>query len=292
MKQTNRQAIPVHRMDTQIPFGIEFSYLDMTDEYDEIMLKSNKNVVHRDDYYMFLFMEAATAIFSIDFEEVHVQGESVFYVRPGQVHFVSSFRGTKGWALAIDSMLVEKEYKNMFGEQFITQRPVTTGASVSARMNQTAGLLHAAMQAGPTAFSNGIILNLANAFIGIIAEQYAIRQENLRHNKSRSALIAYQFRELLSENFRTIKSPTQYARKLNYSLSHLNESVRKATGSPVSYWIHQQIVLEAKRLLYYTDMDVKEIAFSLGYEDHTYFSRLFAKVAGMPPNTFRHKFHE
>ncbi|MDR1182992.1 MAG: helix-turn-helix domain-containing protein [Bacteroidales bacterium] len=292
MKQTKQQAIPVHRMDTQTPLGIEFGYLDMTDEYNEIMVKSNKNVIHRDDYYMFLFMEAATAIFSIDFEEVHVQGESVFYVRPGQVHFVPSFQGTKGWALAIDSMLVEKEYKNMFEEQFITQRPITIGVSLSARMNQTANLLHTVMQAEPTAFSNRIILNLANVFIGIIAEQYAVRQENLQHNKSRSALITHQFKELLSENFRTIKSPIQYARKLNYSLSHLNESVKKTTGSPVSYWIHQQIVLEAKRLLYYTGMDVKEIAFSLGYEDHTYFSRLFAKVAGMPPNTFRHKFHE
>jgi AraC-like DNA-binding protein len=52
------------------------------------------------------------------------------------------------------------------------------------------------------------------------------------------------------------------------------------------------VVLEAKRLLYYTDMDVKEIAFSLGYEDHTYFSRLFSKVAGIPPGAFRRKFRE
>lgn len=292
MKPMKPRVIPVYRMKAQTTLGIDFSYLDMTDEYDEIILKSNKNIVHRDDYYMFLFMETATAIFSIDFDEVYLHGESVFYVRPGQVHFVSSFREAKGWTLAVDSMLVEKEYKSIFEAQFITQKPISLGASLSARMTQTANLLHTAMQSEPTAFSKGIILNLANVFIGLIAEQYAVRQENIQHNKSRSVLIAHQFKGLLSENFRTTKSPIQYARRLNYSLSHLNESVKKVTGFPVSYWIHQQIVLEAKRLLYYTDMDVKEIAFSLGYEDHTYFSRLFSKIVGVSPGIFRCKFHE
>ncbi|MDR1200079.1 MAG: AraC family transcriptional regulator [Tannerellaceae bacterium] len=284
--------IPVHRMDAQTPLGIKFSYIEMTDEYDEIMLKSNKHIIHRDDYYLFLFLETATAAFTVDFEEIRLQGKSVFYIRPGQVHFASSFREAKGWTLAIDSMLVENDYKNTFEGQFLTQKTIALDVSALTRIGETARLLYTTMQAEPTAFSNRIILNLANVFIGIIAEHYANRQENFRHTKSRSALIACQFKELLSENFRTIKSPIQYAQKLNYSLSHLNESVKKDTGFPVSYWIHQQIVLEAKRLLYYTNMDVKEIAFSLGYEDHTYFTRLFSQIAGMPPNAFRRKFRE
>ncbi len=292
MKELKQQIIPVHRMDIQSSLGIEFNYMEMTDEYIEIMMKSNKSVVHRDDYYMFLFLETASAIFTVDFEKMQLQGESVFYVRPGQVHFASSVRETKGWFLTIEVMLVDKNYKNMFEGQFSTQRSISLDAPIMARISETARLLHSTIQAKPTAFSNSIILSLANVFIGIIAEQYTRQQENLQHNKSRSALIAHQFKRLLSDNFKTIKSPSQYAQMLNYSLSHLNESVKHITGFPVSYWIHQQVVLEAKRLLYYTDMDVKEIAFSLGYEDHTYFSRLFSKVEGVSSGTFRRKFHE
>jgi AraC-like DNA-binding protein len=288
-------VIPLHRMDAQTPYGIEFSYLEMTDECDEFLSKSDKHVIHRDDYYLFLFLEVATAVFVIDFEEIQLHERAVFYVRPGQVHFASSFHKAKGWALAIDSILVDDGFKNTFNGQFLTQETITLDVSTSARIGETARLLHAAIQAEqaePTAFGNKIILNLANVFIGIIAGHYANRQENFRRNKSRSMLITDQFKELLSENYKTIKSPIQYAQKLNYSLSHLNESVKKDTGFPVSYWIHQQIILEAKRLLYYTDMDVKEIAFSLGYEDYAYFSRLFAKTAGVPPNIFRRRFRE
>lgn len=292
MKQTKQQIIPIHRMNTQFPLGMEFSYMEVKNEPDEITLELHKNIVHRDDYYLFMFVDAVEAVFTIDFEEMQVSGNTVLYVCPGQVHVASSIKEAKGWSLAIDAMLVEKDYKNIFEGQFLTQKPITLDMSVSARMNEVAHLLHSTIQAKPTAFSDRIILNLTNAFIGIIAEQYADRQDDLQHQKSRSALIAYQFKKLLSDNFRTLKSPTQYAQMLNYSLSHLNESVKNTTGFPVSYWIHQQIILEAKRLLYYTNMDVKEIAFSLGYDDHTYFSRLFSKFVGVSPSTFRRRFHE
>ena len=255
-------------------------------------VKSYENMVHRDDYYLFLFVISAKGSLTIDFEEVEAEGSSVLYIRPGQVHFVSSVQKAKGWVLSIEPMLVEKACKNTLEEQFLIQHPITLDASVSARIGETARLLHATMQEKPTVFSNGIILNLANVFIGMITEQYADRQGNLSRLKSRPALITHQFKRLLSENFKTMKSPIQYAQSLNYSLSHLNESVKNITGSPVSYWIHQQVVLEAKRLLYHTDMNVKEIAFSLGYEDHTYFSRLFSKVAEVSPTAFRRKFHE
>lgn len=292
MKQTKRHTIPVHQMNTESPLGLEFRYMEVTDEHMEIMMKSRKNEIHRDDYYMFMFLEKAEITFAVDFEDVELCAGSVFYIRPGQVHFASSVQEAKGWSLAIDAMLVEDACKKLFEGQLPTQKPLLLDADTVSRICQTAQLLHNAVQKKSSEFTNSIILNLANVFIGIIAEQYAQQQQGLQHNKSRSAQIVHSFKSLLSENFKTIKSPSEYARMLNYSLSHLNESVKNTTGFPVSYWIHQQVVLEAKRLLYYTNLDVKEIAFQLGYEDHTYFTRLFTKTVGLSPSAFRQKFHE
>jgi YesN/AraC family two-component response regulator len=74
---------------------------------------------------------------------------------------------------------------------------------------------------------------------------------------------------------------------LHLSISYLNEIDKETTGFTVSYWIQQEVVLEAKRLLYYSQCSVKEIAHALGYADHTYFSRLFKKVEGRTPGEFR-----
>ncbi|MBO9659063.1 MAG: helix-turn-helix domain-containing protein, partial [Chitinophagaceae bacterium] len=51
------------------------------------------------------------------------------------------------------------------------------------------------------------------------------------------------------------------------------------------------ILLEAKRLLTYSSMTVKEIAYDLGYEDPAYFNRLFANKTGDTPVAFRKKFN-
>lgn len=287
-----QQRIPLHKMSSMSSLGIEFRYMEMTDEYVEGMKKSHKSMAHRDDYYMFLFLETASVTFSVDFEEIYLPGQSVFYVRPGQVHFVPAIQEVKGWSLAVDAMLVEENYKNVFDSEFSTQRPVHLEGSVLERIREICSLLNSVTQTKPKVFTNSIILNLANVFIGTIAEQYSEQQTQLQQSKSRSVQRVNQFKKLLSCSFKEIKSPAEYARLLNYSLSHLNESVKNITGYPVSYWIHQQVILEAKRLLYYTDLDVKEIAFGLGYDDHAYFSRLFSKVTGISPSAFRGKFHE
>lgn len=291
MSTKKQPTIPMHRMDANTPFGMQFGYYETDSKYAE-NTKSEKYIAHRDDYYLFLFIDTEETILTIDFEDIRVQGEQVFYVRPGQVHFTPVMRKAKGYFLAIAPVLIENHFRNQFEKQLTTQKPIMSDSSFSDKLAQTAHLLHTIIQEKPTTFGEQITLNVANAFIGIIAEQYSKQQEELHYSKTRSLFIAHQFQALLLDNVRTLKSPIQYAKALNYSLSHLNESVKITTGFPISYWIHQQVVLEAKRLLYYTNMDVKEIAFSLGYEDPTYFSRLFSKVTGISPGAFRQKFHK
>lgn len=56
-------------------------------------------------------------------------------------------------------------------------------------------------------------------------------------------------------------------------MSYLNECVKNITGFSVSYHIQQRIILEAKRMLFYTNKSIKEIAIELGYDDYPYFSK-------------------
>ena len=96
----------MHRMDVNTPFGMQFGYYETDSKYAE-NTKSEKYIAHRDDYYLFLFIDTEETILTIDFEDIRVQGEQVFYVRPGQVHFTPVMRKTKGYFLAIDPVLIE-----------------------------------------------------------------------------------------------------------------------------------------------------------------------------------------
>jgi AraC-like DNA-binding protein len=72
-------------------------------------------------------------------------------------------------------------------------------------------------------------------------------------------------------------------------MSYLNECVKAVTGKSVTSQIQQRVTMEAKRLLYHSNRSVKEIAGDLGFDDHSYFTRLFTKVVGMTPLAFRAK---
>jgi AraC-like DNA-binding protein len=77
------------------------------------------------------------------------------------------------------------------------------------------------------------------------------------------------------------------ASRFNYSNSHFFSLFKKKTGySPIQYFNHLKIQ-RACQYLSFTGMSVKEISFSLGYEDPLYFSRLFKKTMNLSPLHYR-----
>ena len=51
-----------------------------------------------------------------------------------------------------------------------------------------------------------------------------------------------------------------------------------------------RLILESKRLLAHSDLNVSEIAYQLGFEDPSYFTRLFRQVEGLSPREFREEY--
>lgn len=96
-----------------------------------------------------------------------------------------------------------------------------------------------------------------------------------------------QFNLLVDMNFREKKRVADYAEMLHKSPKTLsNLFASNYQQSPLQV-IHDRIILEAKRSLMYTDSSLKEIAFELGFEEVTHFSRLFKKITGTTPLAFR-----
>ena len=92
---------------------------------------------------------------------------------------------------------------------------------------------------------------------------------------------------LVENNFHTQHGVKFYAARLYRSpktLSNLFAIYNRK--SPIAV-IHDRIILEAKRLLLYTDKTIKEIAFELGYEDAAYFSNFFKKQTSRSPSDFK-----
>jgi AraC family transcriptional activator of pobA len=286
-KPNDKEAvIPVHKLQERTSAGMEIRYINSESKVDYSSLG-----IHRDDHYIFLVQETGYTRFNVDFKDFEMRGHAVYYIRPSQVHYIVASENARGWFLGIETSLVADEYRSVFEEFVLSQQPLLPEEGKSLQLKRCGTLLCDVFNGSEQLpLQSSIRHSLTSAFIGMIAEIYQENETTARQPYSRPQNITRQFRKALSSNYKTLKNPSDYASILCMSLSYLNESVKSATGFPVGYWIHNEIMLEARRLLYYTDLSVKEIAFLLGYEDHAYFSRLFHKIAGNSAIKFRKQY--
>lgn len=78
-----------------------------------------------------------------------------------------------------------------------------------------------------------------------------------------------------------------YASQIGISAAHLNASCREVTGQSALSIIHARSMREARRLLVYTSMTVRDVSDALGFSDPAYFTRFFKRNAGLSPRDFR-----
>ncbi|MBT1687080.1 helix-turn-helix domain-containing protein [Dawidia soli] len=245
---------------------------------------------HRDENYILMFQESGKSRVMIDFHEVEVHGCAALCILPGQVHHGIYTRNAVFWFIAVDSDWIHPSFRSVLMESAVRNRSIAVDpAQVSFFKDSFRLLLQLDgrwQQDPPVELTLRSMLDVClNLFSLAIQRDLDVQA---RH-QTRPALITEQFRKLVLANFRVMKSPAQYAAALHISPAYLNEVVKATTGNPVSYWIHHEVILEAKRTLFYTSQSVKEIAFRLGYDDPGYFNRLFRKTTGQTPLQFREK---
>jgi AraC family transcriptional regulator, transcriptional activator of pobA len=85
----------------------------------------------------------------------------------------------------------------------------------------------------------------------------------------------------LDKEFKTKKQVSEYANELSVSPSYLTVVVKKVSGYSASYHIHQRMVQKAKRLALYSDASMKMVAYTLGFDDLSHFSKFFKNAAGV-----------
>jgi len=241
----------------------------------------------RHDRHSFFLLEKGSVTMEIDFERRLIQSPGVIYMHPDQVHRIIGFDNVIVTACAITNESLSPEYQQLL-EDINPAAPVTLPADLFGLLSEASALCIKIAEREKDHLYYTLLKDQGNILVGLIISIY-IAQDRTADKLTRSEFVTKAFRKSLAQNFTEIKRPADYAEKLHLSTAYLNECVRSVTGHPVSHHIQQRVILEAKRLLYHSDQSLKEIAAVLGYDDYSYFSRLFTKVVGVAPLAFRHK---
>ncbi len=99
--------------------------------------------------------------------------------------------------------------------------------------------------------------------------------------------IIREYNYLVEQHFREKHTVKEYADLLFKSPKTLSNIFKKMGDTTPLQFIHHRIMIEAKRLLTYSDQSISEITYELGFSDIHVFSRFFKKNAGCSPQIFR-----
>jgi len=125
-------------------------------------------------------------------------------------------------------------------------------------------------------------------FLILCTRIYKQQEDSLDHSPSNIDIIR-EYNFLVEQNFREMHSVSEYAELLNKSPKTLSNLFKKSGSSSPLQHIQNRIMLEARRMLTYTESPISDIGYELGFADVQAFSRFFKKQEGISPQNFRER---
>ena len=244
---------------------------------------------HRHNSYVLVFFTNGSGTHEIDFDVFTIQPGSMFFLQPGQMHHWNLSDDVEGFVIFYS----QEMYNLYFGQKTIADYPFYSSVDNKPEMVFDASELKAILPYFESLIietqSNQLLkqdktMNLLDIIHIEIARKYS--ETHLHEAHSYNVKIK-NFEVLLEQNFKTEKAPFFYASRLNITLKHLNRICNEMLQKTTTEVITARIILEAKRMLMDKKFTVNEIATELGFDDYSYFTRLFKKHTGITPTDFR-----
>lgn len=285
MAKRNITRIPQFRLATPGSKGIKLSKLEPGTE---VSGDHSTAFPHRDDHYMLVLIDQGKLSGSIDFEEIEPDGPFVLLVLPGQVHLLTPQTPLSGWIIEFDSALVDQQLRNDLDSRYKDILPMQQAPSNPA-FEQAKQLLSVMMELDqqPLATRHAATAAILTGVLHIINGLALPTEKTEPFKKNRPQQIKQQFLTLLYHHYAEWKKPSDYAEKLAISTAHLNDTLKKLTGRTTISIIQEHCVREAERMLYYTDLSVKEISYRLGYTNPSHFIAIFSALKDITPLQYR-----
>jgi AraC-like DNA-binding protein len=243
---------------------------------------------HKHDFYLIVLITHGNGKHEVDFESYEVVPGTLFMLKPGQMHYWKFSDDIEGFVFFHNA--------NFFNEGSLTTN-IKDFEFFSSLQNPP--VVHLKQQA----------LHSVEESMRLLVEEYS-HERSYKWTKIRSLInLIYieigrnytpiyridsktylkkvrQFEELIEVNFKIMKFPRDYASQLNISEKHLNRIVKNCLNKTSSALIQDRVLLEAKRMLMHSILNVSEISSQLKFSESSYFIRFFKQKTGMTPLGF------
>jgi AraC family transcriptional activator of pobA len=278
----------VSKLDLPIGISTEISIFKDQQIYDN--LENGYRFATKDDRSKMIVLIEGTLNFMLDFEEIQLTGPAILFISPEQAcKILDILQGSQLYTLSYSAALVVALLENLTNETFSDNSILKNSPVLCQQVQSACELMYSIGNNNNSIFAmqslHGLLLTLMSLIAGA-------SQIDIEHASPAKNLLSVAFRRLVRTNLKKWKKPADYADELGISVDYLNACMKSSTGKPASNLIQNQIIIETKRLLFFSELTVKEICYEIGFEDPVYFNRLFKKLTGLTPLSFRMAFRD
>jgi AraC-like DNA-binding protein len=248
---------------------------------------------HRHNYYSIIWPFSGAGKHIIDFREYSLSANHIFFVSPNQVHQVLITAPFFGYVILFTSEFLDR---NSIRNDFITNLklfqssdetpPLPVGDETANKLRLFADNMMNAFRGKEDLFLETIGAYLKLFLIECNGQCSLIPGSNLQGIEVSKTLVK-NFKDLVERQFPGNHQVKDYAEILNVTPNYLNEVIRTSINIPAKEFIQNRLILEAKRMVVFTDKSSKEIGFELGFDDPSHFSKFFKINAGQSLQEFR-----
>lgn len=245
---------------------------------------------HSLTFYDILLVTRGRGTYYLDDERHRVAPGTVLITRPGQIRRWEVEHLDGACVFFTLDFIREVFADARFLDQFAYWRPRrATGAMVLPAAERRQYLRRFALMAQelaePRADASDLLRARLYEMLVLLNRWYLARHPSAVAGESHG--LVDRFQAMVERDFRRQQRVNDYASRLRVSPGHLNVLCRAHLGHSASAEIHRRLVLEAKRMLLYTNKPAFAVAAELGFADPAYFGRFFRRESGETPRQFR-----
>jgi AraC-like DNA-binding protein len=277
-------------MEERIPkYNIDFRKADQDHFFLHVQQKTDQprgatSDPHSHNYYCLSYLyEGATPHFS-DMDNNLINAPALLVLNIDQVHIHTDLKDCKIISMAFSSDFIHGQNKKIADhiETVFSSPYLILSPNQLTELDRYIQLIVAE-------YAKGDVKNfeIIKCLINILLIQSAGFIEQSTGASFHKKDLFSNFKDLLKKQYRSHHKVRFYADSLNISTEVLNQAVKNATSKTPKQLIDERLLMEAKRLLYWSDITVREVAWELGFENDGYFNRFFKKFEGTTPKEFQ-----
>ena len=248
---------------------------------------------HRHDYHELIWTRCGSGQHLIDGEVYPVEPNTATLIGRGQVHVLERASGLYGAVVRFGDELLHGDAHARANPGWLLgsrgARSVAVPPGDVPRLEATIEALAAETRRPADSRSIDVQRHLLSALLLWVERWYEATRTQQRDADDAELQLYRRFAELLERDFARHHDARHYADELRVPQSVLSRALAHVTGHGTKELITDRRMLEAARLLRFSDLTVGELAFRAGFSDPLYFSRAFKRHFGEAPMAYRER---